>query len=83
MRYYNYHAQIKKLILSGKLIGYRFVDDYNGIKPALVLYFKDHRPMPLRSYRWEEYMPFLMNLNDKIEVDEDSCRGFKNYKNNK
>lgn len=67
MKYYNYHAQIKKLILSGRLKGYKFVDDYNGIRPALVLYFEDHRPMPIRNYRWEEYLPYIMTLSDKIE----------------
>lgn len=67
MRYYNYHAQIKKLILSGQLTGYKFVDDYNGIKPALVLYFKNHRPMPVRSYRWGKYLNYLMMMADKIE----------------
>lgn len=63
--YYNYHAQVKKLILEGRLIGYEFVDDYNGIKPALVLYFHEHRPMPIRNHRWEEYVPYLINLCDK------------------
>lgn len=67
MSYYNYHAQIKKLILSGKLTGYKFVDDYNGIRPALVLYFSNHRPMPVRSYRWQEYIPLLMMFSDKIK----------------
>ena len=67
MAYYNYHAEIKKLILSGRLIGYQFVDDYNGIRPALVLYFSDHRPMPIRSYRWEEYLPLLVMQSDKIK----------------
>lgn len=71
MSYYNYHAEIKKLILSGKLVGYKFVDDYNGIKPALVLYFSGHRPMPVRSYRWEEYIPYLMMQSDKIEEIEE------------
>ena len=51
MSYFNYHAKVKKLILSGLLERYEFVDDYNGIKPALVLYFKDNPPMPIRSYR--------------------------------
>ncbi len=67
MAYFNYHAKIKKLILSGKLVSYQFVDDYHGIKPALVLYFKDNSPMPVRDYRWEEYIPYLMMLEDKIE----------------
>ncbi len=66
MSYYNYHAEIKKLIMSGRLVGYRFVDNYNGIKPALVLYFSNHRPMPIRSYRWEEYIPYLIMYSDKI-----------------
>lgn len=60
--YFNYHAIAKRLILEGKLIGYEFMDDYHGIKPALVLYFQDRNPIPIRSYRWEEYIPFLMNL---------------------
>ncbi len=73
MSYYNYHAEIKKLILSGKLVGYKFVDDYNGIKPALVLYFNDHRPMPIRSYRWEEYIPFLIMRSDKmVKIKEEN-----------
>ncbi len=66
MAYFNYHAKIKKLILNGQLERYQFFDDYHGIKPALVLYFKNNPPMPIRSYRWEEYIPYLMMLSDKI-----------------
>lgn len=61
--YYNYHARVKKLILEGKLCGYQFFDEYNGIAPALVLYFVDHRPMPIRSYMWESYLPFIVNFD--------------------
>lgn len=75
MSYFNYHAKVKKLILSGLLERYEFVDDYNGIKPALVLYFKDNPPMPIRSYRWEEYLPFLKMFSDKRENEK------KYYKN--
>ena len=32
MGYFNYHAQAKRLIKSGKLVDYRFVTEYNGIK---------------------------------------------------
>lgn len=67
MAYFNYHAKIKRLILEGKLTGYKFVDEYNGIKPALVLYFADEKPMPIRSYRWEEYIPILMSKGDTIK----------------
>ncbi len=62
--WYNYHAQVKKLILEGRLTGYEFVDEYHGITPALVLYFKDHNPMPIRDYMWEKYLPFLVDLED-------------------
>lgn len=62
--YFNYHAKVKKLIFEGKLIGYEFLDEYNGISPALLLYFSDHRPMPIRDYMWEEYLPFLMKLDE-------------------
>lgn len=54
--YYNYHAKAKQLINEGHLIEQKIVDDWNGIKPALVLYFDNHRPMPIRQYRWDEYL---------------------------
>lgn len=63
MTYFNYHAIIKKRILQGDLVGYEFMDEYNGISPALVLYFKHSPPMPIRDYRWEEYIPLLEKLN--------------------
>ena len=66
MSYFNYHAKVKKMILEGKLTGYEFVDEYNGISPALVLYFSNTKPMPIRKYRWEEYLPFLYAKCDKI-----------------
>ena len=69
MTYFNYHAKIKRLIMEGQLCGYSFVDEYNGIKPALVLYFKNNRPMPIRDYRWEEYLPILMMFDQKQELN--------------
>ena len=65
MAYYNYHGIAKKLIFEGKLDGYEFCEDYHGIKPALVLYFKNHKPIPIRSYRWEEYISLIINFEDK------------------
>ena len=63
--YFNYHAKVKKLIMEGKLVGYEFLDEYNGISPALLLYFDDHKPMPIRDYMWEEYLPYIMNFENK------------------
>lgn len=59
MAYFNYHAKAKRLIREGSLIKYEIVDCYNGIKPALVLYFKNNKPMPIRQYRWVEYFELL------------------------
>ena len=59
--YYNYHGQAHKLIAEGHLIGYEIVDQWNNIKPALVLYFDNHKPMPIRSYRWDEYLKGMNN----------------------
>lgn len=63
MSYFNYHAKAKRLIKDGFLIRYEFVDNWNGIKPALVLYFTNSKPMPIREYRWEEYLPLLPSLD--------------------
>lgn len=62
MGYFNYHAKAKNLIASGDLVKYEFVDNWNGIKPALVLYFKNDKPMPIRDYRWNEYF-LLLSIN--------------------
>lgn len=37
------------------------MDDWNGISPALVLYFDNNRPMPIREHKWDEYWG-LINL---------------------
>ena len=57
--YYNYHARAQALIKEGHLTRTEIVDDWNGIKLALVLYFDNHRPMPIRQYRWDEYKEVL------------------------
>lgn len=64
MGYFNYHGTIKKMIKNGKLTGYCFTENYNGIKPALVLFFDDDkRPiMPIRKERWEEYADILDSI---------------------
>lgn len=61
MAYFNYHAKVKQLIKDGKLIGWYFAEKHNNISPALVLVFNDykHHKMPIRQYRWSEYLPLL------------------------
>lgn len=63
--YFNYHAKVKKLILEGKLEGYEFLDEYNGISPVLLLHFEGSRSMPIRDYMWEEYLPYILGFENK------------------
>lgn len=57
--YYNYYAKAKQLIIEGHLINYEIMERWNNISPALVLYFDNHKPMPIREYRWDEYKELL------------------------
>ena len=59
--YFNYHAKVKKLIKEKQLLYYTFMDNYNGISPALVLFFKNSKPMPIRQHKFEEYLKILEN----------------------
>ena len=49
--YFNYHAKLKKLIVDGHLVRFETVENYNGISPALVLYFDNAPPMPVREHK--------------------------------
>ncbi len=59
-------AVIKRLIRDGKLKNWYITERYNGISPAPVLVFDDlkHPVMPIREYRWQEYLPILPPRGD-------------------
>ena len=59
MAYFNYHARAKQLIKSGNCIGASIFNRYHHIYPALVLYFDNHRPIPIREYMWSDYFELL------------------------
>ena len=59
MGYYNYHGRIKQIIAEGNLTGMKIMDRWNQIAPAMVLFFDNHKPMPVREYRWDEYFILL------------------------
>lgn len=67
MSYFNYHAKVKNLIKSNHLIGVTIFKRYHHISPALVLYFDNHKPMPIREYKWREYMDILNELDIEIK----------------
>lgn len=59
MSYYNYHAKAKNLISEGHLVSWEIVDKWNSISPALILYFDNNKPIPIREYRWDEYWKII------------------------
>ncbi len=73
--YYNYHAIAKRLILENNTIGATIFSRYKHISPALVLYFKNHAPIPIRQYMWQDYFLLLkqhgvtISNPDKVNVD--------------
>ena len=59
---YPYHNRIKQRINNNELTGFEYVDEYNDIKPCLLLYFEtEPKIRPIRSYRFEEYEKILFN----------------------
>lgn len=62
MSYFNYHAKIKKLINNGEFLRFEIVDEYHGIKPAMIIYFKNHPPMPVREHRFKEYLELFEKM---------------------
>lgn len=67
MAYFNYHAKAKNLIKSNHLIAVTIFDNYHHIYPALVLYFDNCKPLPIREYMWEDYIPLINQAKVKIE----------------
>ena len=61
MPYYNYHAIAKRLIENNHLIAVSIFPEYKNIRPAMVLYFDNHRPIPIREYMWDDYLDKIHN----------------------
>ena len=77
MTYYNYHAMAKKLLNSGNCFAASFYKNYHHISPALVLYFENHKPIPIREYMWKDYFEILKCL--KISIQNPDNIDIKNY----
>lgn len=63
--YFNYHAKVKKKIAQVGVEKFEFVQEYNNISPALLIYFKDGSVMPIREYKFLEYIA-LIDKNEKF-----------------
>ena len=59
MTYYNYHGTARKLISNGHCSHAEFVQSYKNISPALILFFDNHKPMPIRKKCFDEYVTLL------------------------
>ena len=73
MTYFNYHAKAKRLIENGNCISASIFSNYHHIRPALVLYFENNIPIPIRDYKWNEYLELLNKydiiLNNPENID--------------
>lgn len=67
--YFNYHAKAIKLIKQGNLISYKIFENWNNISPALVLFFKNNKPMPIRQHKWQEYFDLIKTQKTNLNKD--------------
>lgn len=66
MTYYNYHAIAMNLIKSGHCIKAELKEKHNHISPALILFFDNHTPMPIRQASFGKYLELLDS--HKVEI---------------
>lgn len=59
--YFNYHGKVKEIIKNDIVTKIEIVENHNGISPAMVLHFKNHKPMPIREHKWDEYIQFIFS----------------------
>ncbi|MBQ7308378.1 MAG: thermostable hemolysin delta-VPH [Clostridia bacterium] len=64
--YYNYHSKIKQLIKNGHFLSFEFFEKWNKVNNCYVLFFDNHKPMPVRDYRWQEYLEFFKENNIEL-----------------
>ena len=62
MPYFNYHAKAHNLIKTGHLLRFEILEKWGNISPALVLFFDNNRPMPIREYKFDEYLELLQDV---------------------
>lgn len=72
MSYYNYHGIAINLIKNRHCEKAEVVQNYNNISPALILYFNNHKSMPIRQERFEQYMVLLKYFDVPILTNNQS-----------
>ena len=61
MKYFNYHAQVQKLIKNGLLLSYHFDNNYKKIGMAMILNFK-YKTYPIREGWFDFYKDYIFEL---------------------
>ena len=70
MGYYNYHAIASNLIKTGHCTHANLTEKYNSLSPALVLYFDNHKPMPVRENKFSLYFSLLCYYGVNIIINQ-------------
>ena len=60
--YFNYHSKVKKALRESELEKFEFVERWNDISPALLLYFKNGEIYPIREHHWDEYLDIISKI---------------------
>lgn len=69
MGYFNYHAKAQGLIKRGHCVNAEVVQKYKDISPALLLYFDNNIPMPIRPHRFDEYLSLLKQYGVRVKYN--------------
>ena len=68
MSYFNYHAKAMSLIKANHCKKAQIIQKYNAISPALVLFFDNYHPVPIREHKWHVYFALLNEYKIPIET---------------
>ena len=66
--YFNYHSKVKEVIKNDTVTKIEIVDNHNGICPAMILHFKNHKPMPIREHKWDDYIKLIVGEDYTINL---------------
>ena len=71
MAYFNYHAKAQSLIKTGHCIKAELVEKHKDISPALIVYYDNNIPMPIRPHKFAEYFELLKRHKITIEIKKE------------
>ena len=51
-------------------MGVSIFKEYHHISPAMVFYFENSKPIPIREYMWQDYLPLIKEFGIKINNND-------------